>query len=105
MAKIQVNAKLTSKGQITIPVSARQALGIAEGDLVRFTVLEGGRVELQKEESVDSSDRVVAAYLSFLESDMVKHPSKLVPFDRPESVDDLIAGVDLAGWLDEDQLA
>ncbi len=36
-------AKLTSKGQITIPVQVRKKLGIDTGDRVEF-VEEGGRI-------------------------------------------------------------
>ncbi len=36
-------AKITSKGQITIPVSIRQKLGVKEGDKVLF-VEEAGRI-------------------------------------------------------------
>lgn len=80
-------------------------MGLGEGDLVRFTVLDGGKVEIAKLTSIESDDRVVAAYLAFLEADLLRHPSKLVPFQRPAGVDELIEGVDLTGWLDEDQLA
>ena len=31
-------AKLTSKGQVTIPKKVRRALGLRQGDLVRFDV-------------------------------------------------------------------
>lgn len=33
-------AKLTSKGQMTVPIKVRRALGLREGDLVRFDVRE-----------------------------------------------------------------
>lgn len=33
-----VTATLTSKGQVTIPKSVREALGLEEGDQVRFEV-------------------------------------------------------------------
>lgn len=35
-------ATVTSKGQVTIPADIRQALGLAMGDLVVFTLLEDG---------------------------------------------------------------
>ena len=35
-------ATITSKGQVTIPADIRQALGLAMGDLVVFTLLEDG---------------------------------------------------------------
>lgn len=37
-------AKITSKGQITIPVRIRAALGISPGDRIEFVELERGRV-------------------------------------------------------------
>jgi len=33
---MQSNAKITSKGQITIPLKVRQALGVKEGDKLVF---------------------------------------------------------------------
>ncbi len=41
-----VAATLTSKGQITIPVAVREALGVATGDRVEFVELSSGRYEL-----------------------------------------------------------
>ena len=35
-------ATVSSKGQITIPADIRQALGLAMGDVVVFTLLEDG---------------------------------------------------------------
>ena len=32
------NAKITSKGQVTIPVEVRQALGLKKGDMLAFEV-------------------------------------------------------------------
>jgi AbrB family looped-hinge helix DNA binding protein len=37
---MDVSAKVTSKGQVTIPLEVRQALGIGEGDHVVFRVEE-----------------------------------------------------------------
>ena len=39
--------KVTRRGQVTIPKSIREALGIREGDLIEVS-LEGGRVVLSK---------------------------------------------------------
>lgn len=41
-----VSAKVTSKGQITIPAAIRSALGLETGHRVDFVVLPNGRVEL-----------------------------------------------------------
>jgi AbrB family looped-hinge helix DNA binding protein len=38
-------ATLTSKGQITIPVAIRQALGVEAGDRVEFVEVSPGRYE------------------------------------------------------------
>ena len=32
------NAKVTSKGQVTIPIEVRQALGLKQGDMLAFEV-------------------------------------------------------------------
>jgi antitoxin PrlF len=105
MAKIESKAKLTSKGQVTIPIAARKALDLQDGDSIAFVVLDGGKVEMFKEAAVNSDDRVVAAYLRFLEQDLVSNPGKLEPFVRPQGVDDLVSGVELDGWLEENQKA
>jgi len=44
---MDVAAKVTSKGQVTVPKSVRDALGLEEGDLVLFRV-EGKRAVLSK---------------------------------------------------------
>ncbi|MDR1791010.1 MAG: AbrB/MazE/SpoVT family DNA-binding domain-containing protein [Propionibacteriaceae bacterium] len=37
-----VAATLTSKGQITVPVQVRRALGVSQGDKLEFEELDGG---------------------------------------------------------------
>jgi len=44
---MDVSARLTSKGQVTIPRSVREALGLGEGDHVVFRV-EGRRAVLAR---------------------------------------------------------
>jgi antitoxin PrlF len=44
---MDVSARLTSKGQVTIPRSVREALGLGEGDHVVFRV-EGHRAVLAR---------------------------------------------------------
>lgn len=41
---MDVQATMTSKGQVTLPKSVRDALGLQEGDRVLFRVLEGRAV-------------------------------------------------------------
>lgn len=76
---------LTSKNQTTIPESVRKALGLKKQDKLRFSVLEGGQVLLEKdvadEENVEN-DPVVHSFLSFLEKSMQGSPELI----RPASV-------------------
>lgn len=44
---MEIAAKMSSKGQITVPKSVRDALGISEGDNVVFRV-EGNRAVLAR---------------------------------------------------------
>lgn len=44
---MDVNARLSSKGQLTVPKAVRDALGLEEGDSVVFRV-EGARALLAK---------------------------------------------------------
>jgi len=48
-----IRAKVTSKGQVKIPVEVRKALGVKAGDKLRFEVQDGGfRVVREIEENV-----------------------------------------------------
>ena len=44
---MDVAAKVTSKGQVTVPKAVRDALGISEGDVIVFRV-EGERATLAR---------------------------------------------------------
>ncbi|MBS3809479.1 MAG: type II toxin-antitoxin system PrlF family antitoxin [Desulfobacterales bacterium] len=41
------SATVTSKGQVTIPKSVRQALGLYPGDRIEFLIHENGEITLQ----------------------------------------------------------
>jgi antitoxin PrlF len=48
--KVEQKARVTSKGQITIPKGVRMALGVKEGDSLVFEVEDGGaRVSVIRE--------------------------------------------------------
>jgi antitoxin PrlF len=47
----ELNSKVTSKGQVTIPIEVRRILRVNPHDQVAF-VIEGDRVELKRKESV-----------------------------------------------------
>jgi antitoxin PrlF len=48
---VEVSARLTSKGQITLPKAVREALGLETGDRVIFRV-EGDRAVLARTEDL-----------------------------------------------------
>jgi antitoxin PrlF len=45
---VDIAARITSKGQITIPKPVREALNLSEGDRVVFRVIEGERAILAR---------------------------------------------------------
>src|SRR5438067_1665344 len=47
----EISSTVTIKGQVTIPIEIRRLLGVKPHDHVTF-VVEGGRVELKRKESV-----------------------------------------------------
>lgn len=64
-------ATITSKGQVTIPVSVRASLGVGTGDKLEFIRLENGHFEL------------VAATLPVTAiKGMIKKPSKAVTIEE-----------------------
>lgn len=73
-------AKLTTKGQITIPKLVRDALGIHPGDRVNFRVREDGTITVEAETVDVRSLRGV-----------------LRPKVRGVSIDDMNAAIRLAG--------
>ena len=85
--KILLNAvsTLTSKNQTTIPEPVRKALGLGKQDKIRFSVLEGGQVLLEKnisEQDEFESDPVVGHFLHFLETSMLETPGSIKPASK-----------------------
>jgi AbrB family looped-hinge helix DNA binding protein len=54
--------RITSKGQVTIPIDVRQQLGLHEGDEVSF-VVDGNTARIVRSERNDSPGRRLAANL------------------------------------------
>jgi len=55
---MDVPATVTSKGQVTLPKSVREALGLKDGDRVLFRVLEGRAVLAKVEDFLDLAGSV-----------------------------------------------
>ncbi|MEY4001735.1 MAG: hypothetical protein RI968_853 [Pseudomonadota bacterium] len=67
---IHEEATLTSKGQLTLPKSIRQALGVDAGGKVAFD-LNGSQVVVYRvEDSAGHRDPAIEGFLSLLETDI-----------------------------------
>lgn len=85
MTGIHEIATLTSKGQITLPKSIRQTLGLTTGGKVVFE-MRGGDVVVTRAES-EHQDPAIGAFLSLLEADIHngKHVGEL-PADLAQAM-------------------
>lgn len=68
MAAIQETASLTSKGQITLPKSIRQVLGVEAGDKLTFE-LRDNEVIVRRTRN-EHQDEVIRAFLDLIEADI-----------------------------------
>jgi antitoxin PrlF len=67
-------SKITEKGQVTIPKSVREALGLGYGGRVAFYIDENRHVSIEKEHDDDAEDPVIDGLLAFIAQDMEMHP-------------------------------
>jgi antitoxin PrlF len=75
---------ITEKGQVTIPKSVREALGVGYGGKVAFYVDENKHVSIEREAEDNGDDPVIDGFLAFLAQDMEKHPEHIREF--PEAL-------------------
>ena len=85
-------AKVTSKGQITIPIAIRNALGIREGDKILF-VEEGDRVILTNA-STNALLKAQEAFQGVAEELGIKNEQDIIKYLRDYSLY-FIAGISL----------
>ncbi len=80
MPRIHEIATLTSKGQITLPKSIRQALGVDAGGKLACD-LQGNQVVLSRADEASNEDPAIASFLQLLEQDIAtgKNISALPP--------------------------
>ncbi|AJD48973.1 AbrB family transcriptional regulator [Isoalcanivorax pacificus W11-5] len=101
MPEIHEVSTLTSKGQITLPKSIRQALGVDTGGKVAFD-LRGDEVIVTRVVT-EHEDPAIGAFLALLEADLRagRHiqalpddlaKTMLASIDHPVNLDDDIAG-------------
>jgi antitoxin PrlF len=71
--RMMATARVSSKGQITLPREVRKRLGIGPGDEVEF-LEENGRYFLKKKVKVSPFDQ----YLGFLQNDKGSDPDQII---------------------------
>jgi antitoxin PrlF len=69
MPTIHEVATITSKGQITLPKSIRQALGVSYGGKIAFD-LNGATVVVSRVRDAEHEDPAIGDFLALLESDI-----------------------------------
>lgn len=69
MSTIHELATITSKGQITLPKSIRQVLGVDTGGKIAFDLQENGAVVVSRAD-VRHQDPAIAAFLGLLACDI-----------------------------------
>jgi len=69
MSQIHAVATITSKGQITLPKSIRQALGVAPGGKVAFD-FDGTAIVVTRAEEAEHTDPAIARFLALIEQDI-----------------------------------
>lgn len=103
MPTVHEVATITSKGQITLPKSIRQALGVDCGGKVAFD-LKGSQVVVSRVEDTLHEDPAIACFLALLEKDIEsgQHTTSL-PDDLARSMLAAIKGpVDLDADIEGD---
>ena len=73
MPAIHQIATLTSKGQVTLPKSVRQLLGLDTGGKIAFDV-RGGEIVVSRVETTHE-DPAISAFLGLLEADIRSGPN------------------------------
>ena len=69
MESIETVATITTKGQITLPKSIRQALGVDSGDKIKFYLMDDQVVVTRINEN-SHEDPAIKSFLSLLEKDI-----------------------------------
>jgi antitoxin PrlF len=72
-------ATITEKGQVTVPKSVRDALGLGYGGRIAFYVDENRHVSVERDDE-DNDDPVIERFLAFLAKDMEKNPQHISEF-------------------------
>ena len=71
-----LESTLTDRYQTTVPDAVRKALQLGRREKIRYTIQPDGNVLLSRAD-VNNDDPVLASFLSFVASDIQRHPERL----------------------------
>lgn len=75
---LELESTLTDRYQTTVPSAVRQALHLHRRDRIRYRVLDGGQVLLERASADDSgSDPALEPFLGLMARDLHDHPERL----------------------------
>jgi antitoxin PrlF len=96
-AIIEVESTLTDRYQTTVPEPVRLALNLRKRDKLRYTIRPDGAVVITRVDEAESNDPVLGSFLSFLASDIARHPEKMRAIDSAllERIKALVGGVEV----------
>ena len=102
---LELESTLTDRYQTTVPVAVRQALQLHKRDRIRYRVMDGGQVLLERAQPDEpGDDPALAPFLGLLARDLRDHPERLsaVPAEFVERLLLLVAdgNIDLDAPLD-----
>lgn len=80
VAVVEKTAKITAKGQTTVPKFVRQALGVDLGGKIEFVVDKRGFVSLRAKAETKTEDPAIASFLAFLAQDIQQRPRAIKSF-------------------------
>jgi len=75
---LERDATITEKGQTTVPKPVREALGVRNGDRIRFRVDGQGGVSIHAVD--EQEDPVLDSFLTFLARDIATRPQAVSAF-------------------------
>ena len=95
---LELESTLTDRYQTTVPTAVRQALRLQKRDRIRYRVMEGGQVLLERAQPNEAeSDPALAPFLNLLARDLRHHPERLsaIPADFAERLLRLVKEVEI----------
>lgn len=95
---LELESTLTDRYQTTVPAAVRQALQLQRRDRIRYRVMDGGQVLLERAQPLEPEvDPALGPFLGLLARDLRDHPERLsaVPADFAQRLLELVADADI----------